>query len=135
MLGLQPFFFSRPYIGGFQDNDPQRKLNIPNPILPTGEMPPGFLGYAVNMVDLESHHLLTRTTAGHGLRETLFYCLLGELQVYQTREDMKKACFYARHGAVSLDGGIMKGNGVISFGCRYLHCCLCPLSRSFVLTR
>ncbi|KAL6320446.1 hypothetical protein AAG906_007143 [Vitis piasezkii] len=108
----------RPYIGGFQDNDPQRKLNIPNPILPTGEMPPGFLGYAVNMVDLESHHLLTRTTAGHGLRETLFYCLLGELQVYQTREDMKKACFYARHGAVSLDGGIMKGNGVISFGCR-----------------
>lgn len=108
----------RPYIGGFQDNDPQRKLNIPNPILPTGEMPPGFLGYAVNMVDLESHHLLTRTTAGHGLRETLFYCLFGELQVYQTREDMKKACFYARHGAVSLDGGIMKGNGVISFGCR-----------------
>ncbi|KAJ9680038.1 hypothetical protein PVL29_021800 [Vitis rotundifolia] len=111
----------RPYIGGFQDNDPQRKLNIPNPILPTGEMPPGFLGYAVNMVDLESHHLLTRTTAGHGLRETLFYCLFGELQVYQTREDMKKACFYARHGAVSLDGGIMKGNGIISFGCRELQ--------------
>ena len=89
-------------------------------------MPPGFLGYAVNMVELEPDHLHTRTTTGQGLRETLFYCLFGELQVYQTREDMKKACFYARHGAVSLDGGIMKGNGVISFGYRYLQIPLSP---------
>lgn len=127
-LSLFCFSFCRPYTEGFEDTDPQRKLNIPNPTLPTGEVPSGFLGYAVNMVDLEPHYLVTRTMAGHGLRETLFYCLFGELQVYQTREDMKKACFYARDGAVSLDGGIMKGNGVISFGYRYFTLLALPCS-------
>ena len=55
------------------------------------------------MVDLGNHHLFTRTTAGYVLWETLSYCLFGELGVYQAREDMKKACFYARHDVVSLD--------------------------------
>ena len=61
------------------------------------------MGYAINMVDLRCHHLFTRTTARYGLRGTLSYYLFGELEVYQAREDMNKACFYARHDVVSLD--------------------------------
>ena len=61
------------------------------------------MGYVINMVDLGCHHLFTRTTVGYGLRETLSYYLFGELEVYQAREDMNKACFYARHDVVSLD--------------------------------
>ncbi|XP_010267594.1 PREDICTED: uncharacterized protein LOC104604778 isoform X2 [Nelumbo nucifera] len=106
----------RPYSGKFVANDPQRKLALSEPLLPSGNIAPGFLGYAVNMINLDIHHLKTRTAKGHGLRETLFYLLFGELHVYDTRDHMIHARAYAKHGAVSLDGGIMKGSGVISLG-------------------
>ena len=63
-----------------------------------------YLGYAVNMINIDVHHLNARTYASHGLWETLFYSLLGELQVYETRKNMKMAKAYIKHGAVSLDG-------------------------------
>lgn len=96
--------------------DPRRMLNLRDPTLPNGKIPPGFLGFAVNMIDLESCHLDTRTFSGHDLRDTLFYRLFGELQVYETREFMKRARPYIKHSAVSLDGGIIRGNGIFSFG-------------------
>lgn len=95
-----------------------------DPKLPDGTVPTGFMGYAVNMVDIDVDHLYTRTSAGHGLRETLFYHLFGELHVYQTREDMMSARSCISHGAVSLDGGILKDNGVISLGFGYLSLAL-----------
>ncbi|XP_077226812.1 gamma-irradiation and mitomycin c induced 1 [Tasmannia lanceolata] len=108
----------RPFSGGFKGNDPQRILALPDPLLPSRKLPPGYLGYAVNMINLDMHHLHTRTITGHGLRETLFYLLFGELQVYQTRAQMKQASSYIKSGAISLDGGIQRGNGVISLGHR-----------------
>ncbi|OVA08214.1 hypothetical protein BVC80_1101g15 [Macleaya cordata] len=107
-----------PYTGRFKSDDPQKKLALEDPLLPTGKIPPGFLGYAVNLINLDVHHLHTRTAKGHGLRETLFYLLLGDLQVYGTREQMKQALAYIKHGAISLDGGIMKGNGILCLGHR-----------------
>lgn len=109
----------RPYEGECDSGDPQRRLLLSDPTLPNGKTPPGFSGYAVNMIHLEANQLHTRTSRGKGLRETLFYHLLGEVQVYRTRETMRKAlersCIH--HGAVSLDGGIIRGDGVISLGC------------------
>ncbi|KAL3729260.1 hypothetical protein ACJRO7_026371 [Eucalyptus globulus] len=105
-----------PYRGEIEGCDPQRKLAFPHPTLPSGEIPPGFMGYAVNMVDIDFDHLATRTTEGLGLRETLFYRLFGKLQVYDTREHMKQASVCIDHGAVSLDGGIIREDGLISLG-------------------
>ncbi|PKU75951.1 hypothetical protein MA16_Dca005998 [Dendrobium catenatum] len=48
-------------------NDTQRKLAIPAPRFPSGEIPNGFLGYAVNLITLDSHHSNTRTASGFGL--------------------------------------------------------------------
>ncbi|XP_063944622.1 protein DEFECTIVE IN MERISTEM SILENCING 3-like [Daucus carota subsp. sativus] len=111
---------TRPYEGDYDSGDPQRMLLLPNTTLPNGNCPPGFIGYAVNMIYLDANQLYTRTCGGKGLRETLFYHLLGEVQVYKTRESMikalEKSCI--QHGAVSLDGGIIRGNGVISLGRR-----------------
>ncbi|XP_074380621.1 structural maintenance of chromosomes flexible hinge domain-containing protein GMI1-like isoform X2 [Apium graveolens] len=109
---------TRPYEGDYNRGDPQRMLLLPNPTLPNGNSPPGFIGFAVNMIYLDANHLYTRTSGGKGLRETLFYHLLGEVQVYKTRETMKKSLEKSciQHGAVSLDGGIIRGNGVISLG-------------------
>lgn len=77
------------------------------------------MGYAVNMINIDAHHLKnTRTAANHGLRETLFYSLFGEVQVYETRKHMEVARAYINHGAVSLDGGILKPNGFVSLGVR-----------------
>ncbi|KAK7850486.1 structural maintenance of chromosomes flexible hinge domain-containing protein gmi1 [Quercus suber] len=106
----------RPYSGKYERSDPQRKLALPYPTLPRGNVPRGFIGYAVNMIDLDIDHLHTRTAAGHGLRETVLYRLLGEVQVYETRECMLEARRCIKHGAVSLDGGILRENGVISLG-------------------
>ncbi|KAK9036637.1 hypothetical protein V6N11_078631 [Hibiscus sabdariffa] len=109
----------RPYSGEVEFSNPQRKLLIPDPSLPFGHRPPGFIGYAVNMVHLDNPHINYRTESGHGLWETLFYRLFGKAQVYETREHMEKArscCI--KHGAVSLDGGILRGNGVRSLGFR-----------------
>ncbi|XP_057463870.1 structural maintenance of chromosomes flexible hinge domain-containing protein GMI1 [Actinidia eriantha] len=112
---------TRPYTGELS-SDSERKLALPDPTLPSGNIPSGYLGHAVNMISLEFHHLHT-TISGHGLRETLFYCLFGELQVYETRENMKMAKACIKHGAVSLDGGIMRGNGVLSLGHREPEIC------------
>ncbi|XP_043716489.1 structural maintenance of chromosomes flexible hinge domain-containing protein GMI1 [Telopea speciosissima] len=113
----------RPYTGEFESKNPPRKLALPDPLLPTGEIPHGFLGYAVNMINPDIHYLHIRTIAGHGLRETLFYLLFGELQVFETRADMERAHSCIKHGAISLDGGIMKGNGIISLGYREPEVC------------
>lgn len=104
----------RPYTGEFEG--PQRKLALPYPTFSSGNVPTGFIGYAVNMIDLDVGHLHTKTAAGHGLRETLFYSLLGEVQVYETAGCMLEARQCIKNGAVSLDGGILKDNGVISLG-------------------
>ncbi|PIA26548.1 hypothetical protein AQUCO_09100023v1 [Aquilegia coerulea] len=109
----------RPYAGKIEDG-PQRRLVLADPLLPTGDIPTGFIGYAVNIIKLDARFICTRTIGGHGLRETLFYHLFGELQVYKTRKCMKKACSSIKHGAVSLDGGILRGNGVFSYGVGYV---------------
>ncbi|CAH8342528.1 unnamed protein product [Eruca vesicaria subsp. sativa] len=94
---------SRPWIGGFVENDPQRKLAMEAPKLP------GFQGYAVNMIDLSQEELNIKTYEGHGLRETLFYGLFGNLQVYETQTQVEEALPHISGGsAVSLDGFIAK---------------------------
>lgn len=108
----------RPYCGDFIADDPQRRLDIPKPKLANGDTPPGFLGYAVNMVDIDTANLCYLTANGHGLRETLFYNLFLNLQVYRTRLDMSQALACVRNGAVSLDGGIMKTAAMFSLGNR-----------------
>ncbi|XP_039056960.1 structural maintenance of chromosomes flexible hinge domain-containing protein GMI1-like isoform X2 [Hibiscus syriacus] len=105
-----------PYLGGVEFNDPQRKLVLPIPSLPFGHCPPGFIGYAVNMINLDNPNY--RTDSGYGFRETLFYRLFGKVQVYDTRENMERARSCIKHGAVSLDGGILRKNGLISLGFR-----------------
>ncbi|KAL5567763.1 hypothetical protein UlMin_024338 [Ulmus minor] len=104
-----------PFKNGFE-NGPQRKLSLPAPNMDDGCIPPGFIGFAVNMIELDSDHLRVNTTNGHGLRETLFYSLFGKLQVYRTRKDMLAARACIKNGAVSMDGGILKENGSISVG-------------------
>lgn len=99
-------------------DDPQRRLDLWKPRLPTGECPPGFLGYAVNMINIESKNLFCATASGHGLRETLFYNLFYRLQVYRTRADMLLALPLISDGAISLDGGIIRSSGVFSLGSR-----------------
>uniref|UniRef100_UPI001CB92551 structural maintenance of chromosomes flexible hinge domain-containing protein GMI1-like n=1 Tax=Erigeron canadensis TaxID=72917 RepID=UPI001CB92551 len=99
------------------DKDLQGKLILPNPTLPNGSTTAGFLGYAVNMIDIDVDHIDTKTDSGCGLRETLFYRLFGETQVYKSREEMKRAISCIKDGAVSLDGGIFRGNGALSLGC------------------
>ncbi|KAJ8479740.1 hypothetical protein OPV22_023467 [Ensete ventricosum] len=106
----------RPYQGRIMPNDPQRRLCLPNPLLQSGAVPAGFLGYAVNMIDLDIHHCNTKALSGHGLRETLFYLLFGETQVYQTRADMRQARSCIKQGAISLDGGIVRASGFILLG-------------------
>ncbi|CAI9092569.1 OLC1v1027852C1 [Oldenlandia corymbosa var. corymbosa] len=105
----------RPYTGEVS-TDSERKLLLPAPIMPNGNPPPGFLDYAVNMINLDVHYQRWMTPSGYGLRETLFYCLFGELQVYENRKYMNWANSCIKDGAVSLDGGILKGNGVLSLG-------------------
>ncbi|KAL3838064.1 hypothetical protein ACJIZ3_022655 [Penstemon smallii] len=99
-------------------SDPEKPLPLKKPTLPDGSSTPqGFLGYAVNMISIEPSLLHWRTNSGHGLRETLFYRLFGELQVYKNRNFMKMAHSCIKlDGAVSLDGGIIRGNGLVSFG-------------------
>ncbi|KAI5394106.1 structural maintenance of chromosomes flexible hinge domain-containing protein GMI1 isoform X3 [Lathyrus oleraceus] len=113
----------RPHNGSWHDNDSQRKLFLPDPKMPNGRMPAGFMGYAVNMIDLDIHHLQTRTTSGYGLRETVLFSLFKKLHVYKTRENMVDALPCIEEGAVSLDGGIIRENGTLSLG--YGNPCIC----------
>ncbi|MED6180170.1 hypothetical protein PIB30_007676 [Stylosanthes scabra] len=108
----------RPFVGGFVVDDPQKKLAIPKPRFPSEECPAGFIDYAVNMLYLDSNNLSFVTSSGHGLRETLFYGLLSGLQVYRTRNEMICALPCINEGAVSLDGGMIKKNGMFVLGCR-----------------
>ncbi|GFS30786.1 defective in meristem silencing 3 [Actinidia rufa] len=108
----------RPYVGEIVADDPQRKLDILKPRLPGGESPPGFLGFAVNMITIDSANLFCLTANGHGLRETLFYNLFSRLQVYKTRADMLQALPCITDGALSLDGGMVKTTGMFSLGNR-----------------
>ena len=113
------FFFGRPYAGDFIANDPQRRLDLLKPRLPNGECPPGFLGFAVNMINIDSTHLFCLAANGYGLRETLFYSLFSRLQVYKTRTDMLQALPCISDGALSLDGGMIKATGVFCLGNQY----------------
>ncbi|CAH1446650.1 unnamed protein product [Lactuca virosa] len=105
-----------PYVGEFMPDDPQRRLVILEPKLPNGESPAGFLGFAVNMIYIDNENLDFVTDNGYGLRETLFYYLFSRLQVYRTRNDMLQALPLISHGAISLDGGIIKKSGVFILG-------------------
>nr|XP_043610514.1 protein DEFECTIVE IN MERISTEM SILENCING 3-like [Erigeron canadensis] len=108
----------RPYIGEFMPNDQQKRLDLSKPRLPNGETPPGFIGFAVNMIHIDNGHLFYLTHDGNGLRETLFYTLFSRLQVYKTRTEMLQALPCICDGAISLDGGIIKSTGVYSLGTR-----------------
>ncbi|GMI95284.1 INVOLVED IN DE NOVO 1, DEFECTIVE IN MERISTEM SILENCING 3 [Hibiscus trionum] len=108
----------RPYAGDFIADDPQRRLDLLKPRLPNGDCPPGFLGFAVNMIHVDSSNLFHVTATGNGLRETLFYNLFSRLQVYRTRAEMVLALPLISEGAVSLDGGIIRSPGVFSLGSR-----------------
>ncbi|XP_073127030.1 protein DEFECTIVE IN MERISTEM SILENCING 3-like [Henckelia pumila] len=106
----------RPYPGDFLADDPQRRLDLLKPRIINGETPPGFLGFAVNMINIDRTHLYYTVKSGFGLRETLFYNLLSRLQVYKSREDMLKALPYIPDGAISLDGGMIKSPGMFRLG-------------------
>ncbi|MED6170177.1 hypothetical protein PIB30_028410 [Stylosanthes scabra] len=108
----------RPYAGTFMADDAQRKLDILNPRLPNGACPAGFLGFAVNMINIDSSNLFCVAPNGCGLRETLFYNLFSRTQVYKTRADMAQALPFICDGAISLDGGIIKSCGVYYLGNR-----------------
>uniref|UniRef100_A0A1J3I4J6 Protein DEFECTIVE IN MERISTEM SILENCING 3 n=2 Tax=Noccaea caerulescens TaxID=107243 RepID=A0A1J3I4J6_NOCCA len=108
---------TRPWSSGLVKNDPQRKLAMDNPCLPNGDPIPGFIGYAVNMIELDLADLDIQTNSGHGLRETLFYGVFGDLQVYETGEYLQAALPHINEDAVSLDGVIFKENGFIYSGC------------------
>ncbi|XP_020678095.1 protein DEFECTIVE IN MERISTEM SILENCING 3 isoform X2 [Dendrobium catenatum] len=112
---LQSF---RPFVGEFLSDDPQKKLALMNPRLPNGKLPPGFLGFAVNMISLDDIHLSCVTVDGYGLRETLFFNLFSRLQVYKSRADMLSAQPFITDGAVSLDGGMIRGCGLFCLGDR-----------------
>ncbi|XP_026427732.1 protein DEFECTIVE IN MERISTEM SILENCING 3-like isoform X1 [Papaver somniferum] len=108
----------RPYVGDIVSDDPQRKLALMKPRLPNGECPPGFLGFAVNMINLDHSYLSYVTATGHGLRETLFYSLFSRLQVYRTRAEMLLALPFICDGAMSLDGGMIRSAGMLVLGDR-----------------
>lgn len=100
------------------DDDPKRRLDLLKPRLPNGECPSGFLGFAVNMINIDMENLFYVTASGYGLRETLFYNLFSRLQVYRTRAEMLNALPLISDGAVSLDGGMIRSTGVFSLGTR-----------------
>lgn len=106
----------RPYYGEFIANDPQRRLDLMIPKLPDGKTPSGFMGFGVNMINIDSANLFGLIANGNGLRETLFYTLFSRLQVYKTRADMLQASPCIDHGGISLDGGIIKSPGVFTLG-------------------
>ncbi|KOM41335.1 hypothetical protein LR48_Vigan04g153300 [Vigna angularis] len=110
--------FQEPYAGNHVVDDTQRKLDILNPRLPNGECPAGFLGFAVNMINIDNSNLFCVTPNGYGLRETLFYNLFSRLQVYKTRAEMIQALPCISEGALSLDGGIIRSCGAFSLGNR-----------------
>lgn len=73
----------------------------------------------MNLIQIDPAYLLCVTAYGYGLRETLFYSLFSQLQVYKTRVDMISALPCITDGAVSLDGGILRKTGIFTLGSRY----------------
>ncbi|PNT70225.1 protein DEFECTIVE IN MERISTEM SILENCING 3 isoform X2 [Brachypodium distachyon] len=108
----------RPFPGDVMIDDPQRWLMLHKPRLPSGESPPGFLNFAVNMIQLDQAYLSYLTRNGQGLRETLFYSLFSHLQVYETTADLRHAIPFINDGAISLDGSILRPNGSFCLGDR-----------------
>ncbi|CAA0824688.1 Protein DEFECTIVE IN MERISTEM SILENCING 3 [Striga hermonthica] len=106
----------RPYSGQIIAGDTQRRLDLLKPRTTSGEPPAGFLGFAVNMVTIDGTYLYCTRKNKHSLRETLFYYLFSDLQVYRSRADMLKARSYIAHGAISLDGGLIRSPGMFSLG-------------------
>ena len=78
----------RPYTGEFITDDPQRRIAIRKPKHLNEENPLGFLGFTVNMINIDTTNLYYVTSTGHGLRETLFCGLISWLKSYKTRADM-----------------------------------------------
>lgn len=72
----------------------------------------------MNMINLDDMHLSCVTIDGYGLRETLFFNLFSRLQVYKSRAEMLCAQPFITDGAVSLDGGVIKGCGLFCLGDR-----------------
>ncbi|KAF3787534.1 DEFECTIVE IN MERISTEM SILENCING 3 protein [Nymphaea thermarum] len=107
-----------PYVGKLVAGDPQKRLDLLKPRLPDGTHPHGFIDFAVNMVHVNPAYLTCVTSSGYGLRETLFYELFSQLQVYRTRKEMELALPCISDGALSLDGGIIRTRGMISLGQR-----------------
>ena len=73
------------------------------PRLRNGAIPEGFIGYAVNMLVLNDELVKLKTSKG-GLRETLFYHLFKNLQVYETSKHLSRAREALTSGGISLDG-------------------------------
>ncbi|XP_019068256.1 protein DEFECTIVE IN MERISTEM SILENCING 3-like [Solanum lycopersicum] len=122
-----PYFLSfsflgyhfRPYTGEFIADDPKRRLAIRRkPRYVNKETSPGFLGFAVNMINIDTANLYCVISNGHVLRETLFSGLVAQLQVYKTRADMMQALPFITNGDISLDGGIIKSGCIFSLGKR-----------------
>lgn len=98
------------------DDDPQRKLGLKEPRLKSGEICPGFVGFAVNMIYIQPEYLFGLTKLGHGLRETLFFSLFSSLQVYKTKSNMLEAFSSITGAAVSLDGAIIRSKANFTLG-------------------
>lgn len=70
------------------------------------------------MINIDSSNLFCVAPSGYGLRETLFYNLFSRLQIYKTRAEMMQALPCISDGALSLDGGMIRGGGILSLGNR-----------------
>lgn len=118
------------WLGAVDERHPQLLLKgLPTPyLMEHGQKTPfpGFLGFAVNLLHLSEEQLAMKVAVNNraapnrlfGLRESLFYHLLRELQVYKSREDMNaaKAKGFVKSGAISLDGYIIKPNMLQQLG-------------------
>jgi hypothetical protein len=107
-----------PYVGEFVAKDPMGRLDLLKPRLANGKPPLGFLGFAMNMISIDSVHLHCISNSRNGLIKTLFYNLFLNLQVYKSREHMLKTLPCTTNGAVSLDGGMVRKPRVFSLGNR-----------------
>ncbi|MCO5578062.1 hypothetical protein L7F22_031900 [Adiantum nelumboides] len=98
----------RLYIEGLEESDLQKLLKLVQRKLIDGSVSRGFSGYAVNFVQLNEEH--------GGLRESPFYSLLKELQVYDTRRNLFSAKSALTAGGTSLDGSMVQERGCEDFG-------------------
>lgn len=103
------FYARQEGLASIDINHPQKLLNIPDPGPSNKPRPDGFLGYAVNLLRFNPQQLKCYATpAKHSLRESLFFQLFSDLQVYDTKANMLNAQEFLTTGAVSLDGGLIR---------------------------